>query len=218
MNEIPSQVIVLARQDWGDILFLVLLAVFWAVGSILKAKKNAQEKRAGGQSLGQKPGMKPPEGKKEAPKGPFQQIRDAVVAELEKQRELQTKQEQRKVVRPKPAAQRIATRPAMQRVATKPVRAMGIPTLESMEETKLPSAIAEVEPKLEKLPEYTSKTVKAVGAKRAGAAAQVPEGRQLSEILMDYSDPDELKRAILHYEILGKPLSLRDPSGHIIGL
>ena len=28
--------------------------------------------------------------------------------------------------------------------------------------------------------------------------------------VIDYSDPDALKKAILHYEILGKPLALRD--------
>jgi hypothetical protein len=29
--------------------------------------------------------------------------------------------------------------------------------------------------------------------------------------LIDYGDPDALKKAILHYEILGRPLALRDP-------
>jgi len=29
--------------------------------------------------------------------------------------------------------------------------------------------------------------------------------------IIDYTDPDALKKAILHYEILGKPLALRDP-------
>jgi hypothetical protein len=30
--------------------------------------------------------------------------------------------------------------------------------------------------------------------------------------IIDYNDPDALRKAILHYEILGTPLSLRDPS------
>ncbi len=30
--------------------------------------------------------------------------------------------------------------------------------------------------------------------------------------VVDYSDPDTLKKAILHYEIFGKPLALREPS------
>lgn len=221
MNEFLEQIVARSKgPDWENILFIVFLAIFWAIGGILKAKKSAQEKKAGGQPLGQKPGIKPNIGKKEAPKGPFQQIRAAVVAELEKQRELQKQAQQakRKMVRPKPAARSIAARPAMQRVATKTGRATGIPTLESMEETRLPSSIAKVEPKLEKMPEYTSKTVKSVGTKGTGASAKVPQKKQLSEILMDYSDPDELRRAILHYEILSRPLSLRGPVERIIGL
>lgn len=216
MNEILAQVMILARRSsdkgWGNILFIVFLAIFWVISGILKAKKNAQEKKAGGQGLVPKPGGKPAEGTKAKPKGPFQQIRAAIEVELQKQRELQQQAQQarRKMVRPKPAVRKVAIRPE---------RSAGIRTIEPTEETRLPSAIAEVEPKLEKLPEYTSKTVKAEGSKRAVvAAAQVPQTKHLSEILMDYSDPDELKRAILHYEILGRPLSLRDPSGRIIGL
>jgi hypothetical protein len=217
MNEILAQVMILARRsrdptNWGNIIFIVLLATFWAISGILKAKKNAQEKKAGGQGLGPKPGGKPAEGTKAKPKGAFQQIRAAVEAELQKQRELQLQAQQarRKVVRPKPA---------VRKVAIKPERAAGIRSIEPTEETRLPIVISEVEPKLEKLPEYTIKTVKAVGSERAvAAAAQIPQTKYLSEILMDYSDPDDLKRAILHYEILGRPLSLRDPSGHIIGL
>lgn len=48
---------------------------------------------------------------------------------------------------------------------------------------------------------------------KPGAAS--PAGRQPTyygaHVVVDYSDPDALRRAILHYEILGKPLSLRDP-------
>ena len=35
----------------------------------------------------------------------------------------------------------------------------------------------------------------------------------IEEPLFDFDDPDGLRRAILHYEILGKPLSLRGPAG-----
>jgi outer membrane murein-binding lipoprotein Lpp len=34
--------------------------------------------------------------------------------------------------------------------------------------------------------------------------------------ILDYSDPDALQKAILHYEILGKPLALREPSDETI--
>jgi len=36
--------------------------------------------------------------------------------------------------------------------------------------------------------------------------------------LLGFDDPDSLRKAILHYEILGKPLSLRGPSEHTAGL
>jgi hypothetical protein len=214
MNDFLAQIILVARnrdgKSWTNILFIVFLAIFWVISGILKAKKNAQEKKAGGQGLVPKPGGKPAEDTKAKPKGPFQQIRAAVEAELQKQRELQLQAQKprRKVVHPKPT---------VRKVAINHERA-GIHTIEPTEETKLPRAVAQVEPKLEKLPEFTSKTVKAVADKRTAAAARGPQAGYLSEIMLDYSDPDDLKRAILHYEILGRPLSLRDPSGRIIGL
>jgi len=78
--------------------------------------------------------------------------------------------------------------------------------------------LQEIETSLEALPEYTGKTVKGLVSKGKGMADKVPGSKYLSEVLLDYADPDELRMAILHYEILGRPLSLRDPSGQIIGL
>ncbi|GAF93489.1 unnamed protein product [marine sediment metagenome] len=151
--------------------------------------------------MSQKPEGKPAEGIKGLPKGPFQKIRLALEAELQKQRQLQAQQPQRKLARPQPAAQK---------VAAKTERAAEIPTLE-------PST-RQVGPKLQELPEFTTKAIKEVVAKRFTAPAEIPQAKHLAEILLDYSDPDDLKRAILHYEILGKPLSLRGPQGQVIGL
>ena len=215
MNYLLAQIILAARnrggKSWTNILFIVGLAIFWAISGILKAKKNAQDKKAGGQGLGLKPGGEPAEGTKAKPKGPFQQIRAAIEAELQKQRELQLQAQQarKKVVRPKPA---------VRKVSPQTERSTKIPAFGPVKETELQRPAAQVESKIEKLPEFTSKTVKAMGDKRTAAAARGPQARYLSEIMLDYSDPDDLKRAILHYEILGRPLSLRDPSGRIIGL
>jgi hypothetical protein len=78
---------------------------------------------------------------------------------------------------------------------------------------------------LEELPEFTAEmalaipaTVKKSEVMRVAAPAETPLAKYLSEILSDYEDPEKLRRAILHYEILGKPLSLREPGEHIIGL
>jgi hypothetical protein len=215
MNEILSQIMLLARRSrgtgWGNILFIVFLAIFWAIGGILKAKKNAQERKAGGEGIGPKPGGKPAERSKAKAKGPFQQIRAAVEAELQKQRELQQQAQQarRKMERPRPAARKVSPQPEC---------AVKFPIVEPVKETVLPSPLAEVEPKIEKIPELADKTIQKVEDKRRAVVGQLPRSRYLSGILSDYSNADKLKRAILHYEILGRPLSLRDPSGRIIGL
>ena len=40
----------------------------------------------------------------------------------------------------------------------------------------------------------------------------------LTEILPQFSGPDDLRRAIVYYEIIGKAVSLRGPEDHLIGL
>jgi hypothetical protein len=215
MNDFLAPIIMAARrrgpQGWGNILFIVFLAIVWAIGGILKVRKNAQEKKAGGQPLGAKPGGKPAGVTKAKPKGPFQQIRAAFETELQKQRELQLKAQQarRKMVRLQPAAQKVS---AKTEVTTE------IPTFESRSLEKLTQPAGQVEPELKKLPEFEGKIYKKLEEVRTGAPVKMPHANYLSEILLDYSSPVDLRRAILHYEILGRPLSLRDPSEHTIGL
>ena len=212
MNAFLAPIIMAARrrgpQGWGNILFIVFLAIVWAIGGILKAKKNAQEKKSGGQPLGPKPGGKPAGVTKGKPKGPFQQIRAAVEAELQKQRELQLKAQQarRKMVHPQAVTRK---------VAAKTQRPTEISTLEPLEESKLGLRIPQSEPEIQEIPEFV---VKKLEDKPVYVPTGIAHGKHLAEILLDYSDPDELKRAILHYEILGMPLSLRGPAEHIIGL
>ena len=214
MNEFIEHIILAARRrspkGWGNILFIVFIAIFWAISAIVKLKaKKAEEEKEGEEQLSLKPGAKPPEGTNALPKGPFQKIRLAIETELQKQRQLQEQQAQRKLARPQPAAQKVA-------IKTEP--AARIPALEPVEEAKLTRPIAQVQTKFQEMPDFTSKTVQKLKDKRIDAPSEIPASKHLSEILLDYSDPDELKRAILHYEILGRPLSLRGPSQHIIGL
>ena len=211
MNEILEQIILASRRrgpkGWGNILFIVFLAIFWAISAIVKLKaKKTEEETEGEEQLSGKPGAKPAAGTTK--EGPFQKIRSAIEAEVQKQRQLQEQQAQRKLARPQPAAQKVAAK-------TEPAR---IPALEPVKEAKLTRPIAQVQTKFQEIPDFTSKTVKKLKDKRIDSPSEIPQVKHLAEILLDYSDPNELKRAILHYEILGKPLSLRDPSQHIIGL
>ncbi len=51
-----------------------------------------------------------------------------------------------------------------------------------------------------------------------GIPSKTEQPETVIESLLGFDDPDLLRKAILHYEILGRPLSLRSPSEHIAGL
>ena len=102
-----------------------------------------------------------------------------------------------------------------------------VQTITAPAKPKLSKPTPQVQPDFEKLSEldtgiqaHSEFTTNVVGlaGKRKRMPAEVAGSMYLSELLSDYEDPEDLKRAILHYEILGKPLALRDPSRVIIGL
>ena len=78
MNEILEQIILVARRSsdkgWGNILFIVFLAILWAGSAILKLlkAKKSEEEKTGVKQLSGKPGGKPAEGTTK--EGPFQKI------------------------------------------------------------------------------------------------------------------------------------------------
>ncbi|MCK4752410.1 MAG: hypothetical protein KAS75_03115 [Planctomycetes bacterium] len=136
-----TQLILAARNgdgngaDWMNILVLVVLAAFYGLGGILKAKANKLEDEQ--QPEQPEPAHKPPH------------------------------PQRRKINRHKPSVRKIAPQaePA-DRLLT-----LEVPELTPIKET---------------------------------------EQQTVAETLFDFDDADGLKRAILYYEILGKPLSLRD--------
>lgn len=221
MNELLAQIILAARnrdgKSWTNILFIVGLAIFWIIGGILKARAN-KTKQEGEEQLPRKPGFKPSEsagvGKPRAvKKTAFEQVqRLAGRTPYRREPEPQIQPPRRKIARPEPVVQMFGAEKA---------RAAPLETIELLEEPELPQPAPQVQselPGLQELPEFTSKTVKELGDKRAAILAETPGARYLAEVLLDYADPEDLRRAILHYEILGRPLSLRGPSDHIIGL
>lgn len=212
MYDFLEQLVLSARRSrdngWGNIVFIVAVAIFWLISAIFKsmARKDEAEK-TGEKQLSGKPGSKPVAGTKK--EGPFQQIRRAIEAEVQKQKQLQAQQTQRKVVRPQPAARKVAA--TTDRIAR-------IPATRPSVKAKLTRPTPQVGPEIQELPEFTDKVVKNLKDKGISTQSEIPQTKQLVEILSDYSDPEELRRAILHYEILGKPLALRSNTGSIIGL
>ena len=60
--------------------------------------------------------------------------------------------------------------------------------------------------------------VDTVPAQRLARAIPQEQVHYLSDIVPEFSGPNDLRRAILYYEILGKAVSLRGPADHLIEL
>jgi hypothetical protein len=71
---------------------------------------------------------------------------------------------------------------------------------------KAPVEVPRIASKIKKVPELTM----AMPQVEAASPEETPQAKYLSEFFSDYDDPEKLRKAILHYEILGKPISLRE--------
>ena len=210
MDNLLAQLILAARdkdfESWTNILFIVVIGIFWVVGGILKAKANKSK-----QQEQEQPGRKLPESTQGPPKAfkqtPYRQAQRPVGPTPKSQPRPQVQPPRRKIVRP----QAVGRKPSI-----KSEEAIELPTLEALETPKVSLPGPQLQADTEVLPEFTAKTIKKLEDMRISTPAETPQAKYLAEILLDYDDPEKLRRAILHYEILGKPLSLRRSSEHII--
>ena len=227
MNAILAQFILVARgndEGWMNILVLVLVAAVYGLATILKVKKGKKSQEQADEQKIRKPQRKPESGR-----GVLEQF----VREIQQAFEPTEDRESRpsaqparpKVSRPQPASAgrkyaaeaKQVSRPKPLIPPAKPKRPgleLSMPALQLQPEFE---ELPELQTGIEALPEVTTKAVERLVGKRK-SMAEVPESKYLSEVLADFNDPEDLRMAILHYEILGRPLSLRDPSGQIIGL
>ena len=67
---------------------------------------------------------------------------------------------------------------------------------------------------IKSLSETTDVQIKDLKIDPDRVSSEITDEELFTEILSDYSDPEELRKAILNYEILGKPLSLRTQSDY----
>jgi hypothetical protein len=205
MTELLAQIILAGRSDdaegWMNILIVVVLAVFWVIGGIIKAK--AKKPGAPNEQLPAKPVRKPPLHSRDA--------REQMLRRL--QRPADSAQGQRQ--QPRPAAQQPRMRfadlqAAVRKFAVEAEQAFQPQSGKPTPELKPVLTEPKIPPETVKTKEPIGKTVKRLQDKLVSEPEQMPESEYLSELLTDYANPEELRRAILHYEILGKPLSLRD--------
>jgi hypothetical protein len=205
MNDLLLQIILARRSDdaekWTNVLFVVVLALFWLVGGIIKAKASKAE--AQGKQPPRKPARKPPVHSRVA--------REQMLSQL--QRPSDSAQSQSRQPRPadrKPRMKFADLQAAVRKFAVEAEKAFQADTVETASELK--PVLEKPKTRVEKVEfsEPVGKIVKGLQDKQASEAEQISEPEYLTELLADYSDPEQLRRAILHYEILGRPLSLRE--------
>lgn len=104
-----------------------------------------------------------------------------------------------------------------QRARPRPAAPAPAARYQRLPEPKLAALTSRLKPGLQEIPEPISKPIEELQDYRP-SPAEKPGPEFSPAFLPAYDDPEQLRRAILHYEILGKPLSLRSPGEHIIGL
>ena len=215
MDNFLGQIILAARnsdaENWMNILFVVAIVIFYAIGSIVKAKANKSKGEQGEERPGRRPVLEPSEGIREGDKAvqkrAYEQAQRPPGRPLNKiQPHPQAQPARREVGRP---------RPAVQKLATKTEQDLLLEDLELQEIQKLSVPRPQLQPILKELPDLTSKPIEKLEAKQLGIPARKDQAPPAVKRLLDFEEPDELRKAILHYEILGKPLSLRQPSDRI---
>lgn len=191
MNFMVAQVVWAGPGDetegWMNILFVIILAVFWVVSGIIKATSKKPQERQKQPPLTRKPTRKTPSA-----------TRDVSSA------------------RP--------SRPPQPHPQPRPYPAMHTPEVDKALRPKKVEATRKLEsrppkpqtePIIQDIPEFAGKPLVELDQMRLGVPPKTPREEDLPEIVLDYSDPEELTKAILHYEILGPPVSLRGPSHQI---
>jgi hypothetical protein len=210
MQDILAQIVLARRNEdvegWMNILFVVVLAVFWALGGILKARSSRSAQSRQKQPLAPKLARRPP---------PSSGLREQL---LKEPRHPAGRAERRPY---RPGAQEARTklaelRAAARKFAAEAEQAFRLQMAEAVPEPQQPLPKPRIEPSAQETPESAARFPVAPQEPDPGPLETPPE-EYLAELLSDYADSDHIRRAILHYEILGKPLSLRDPSQHTVG-
>lgn len=194
MFDFIEQLILAARnrhaEKWTNVLFVVAVVVFWAVGGIIKAK--SQKRRAKDNALapgkpctGPEPTRKVPQKPKPPPRRQISRPMPAVVTEI-----------------PEPESSR-----RVQQLKARAAEKFRLSATEILPERQA----QEIELKLSTKPLEQFAEAPSSAAKRANL-------KGTAEHILSLEDPKYMRKVVLHYEIIGRPLALRPPSERIIGL
>lgn len=214
-------------EDWGDLLFIIVIMVFSAIGGLVKSISAKKSQQQGGRASTSSPG--PPqrmETWQQRLARKAQQVQRAMEAKY-------AETQQRPPGEPSSGAQ---APPGKLSVRTKrggesimvyeQARGESIAEQQAARQRQAREAVALARRR------EAERTIPARRSRESGAAtmpaapversiytagqAQAPAepADSLAPPIIDYDDPEALKRAILQLEILGRPLALRDPLAH----
>ncbi len=235
MKEWISQLAPLARGEglgeWANILFLVVIAVFSVVGGLIK-NVAAKGKQQAGRGASQGPAAGPS-------RETWQQRLGRKAEEIQRAIEAKYGQTQQQPPAPSPSEQ---NQPGQGKLTIRTDRggesimvlekdgAGLIARQQAAKERQAREATASARrraaerrlgTKSKPQSNVAGEAIGRQGLLSVGATAEPPREPASSyaaaSIIIDSNDPEALKKAILHYEILGKPLAWRDPLEHTSG-
>lgn len=227
-------------DDWANILFVAVMAILWLVGALVKAlSKKASSAKQSGQENAPKVRRLPGESWQERLARKAEEMQRRIEEEAGLREPGQPARPARPPVPRAPQAPggKITVRPgpkgesimvyeppppqlsterkhqaARQREAQQAVAAAGQYAAKQAPPVEIPIAInvPKLEPAAGELSSVTAESSKPQEpAELLRKAAPEPPGFEVTA-LFDSSDPDALKKAILHYEIFGRPVGFRD--------
>ncbi|UCG56922.1 MAG: hypothetical protein JSU70_18920 [Phycisphaerales bacterium] len=205
MYNIIAQIVLARRSNdsgsWMNILIVVIMAAFWIIGGIVKSRQK--------QSAGQE--KQPPRTPTPQPPAP------ARAAPMQSPRPTQPRPATTTAgARPRTSVQR----PAARRTPPRSLRAQPGPPIPQMAQPEQPTSTPPPQmPDVgaEQIPHLDRKLLSDLETKPVTLTPKAPTPERLVEPLVHLANAAELRTAILHYEVFGKPLALRGPSEHLIG-
>jgi len=218
MNYSFLQLFIIAQNEdfeWMNILFLVVLAAFWLIGGIVKVKSE-QAKRQKNRQLPRDDAARPSAAKRNPGEIILEKILGSFIPDSVNQQRSISQQTFKKSppqeVKPGLSAKSRADKYVLRQKMSQ-LRKQKLLLQKKSLDPKF-NELTQIEPDIEKLPDFTADADKDIVPSYQKVTAEVP----MSQYLLDFSDSDSLKRAILYYEVLGRPLSLRDSSNPFVGL
>ena len=203
-------------EKYMNILFLVVLAAFWLIGGIVKVRSEQAKRQKNKQSPRDSTTRSSAASKNsgelilEKILGSF--IPDSVVKQRSVSQKTFKKPPYSQEIKPgltaKSRVDKLALRQKMNQI-----RKQKLLLQKQSVEPKF-NEITPIKADIQTLPEFTTDAVKNVEP----SYQEVKMGAPIIHYLLNFSDSDSLKKAILYYEVLGRPLSLRDPSNPFTGL